>query len=137
MEPLVDYSTQARRTAPLVAATVCIVLFVLAAATKAPWYIWLFWCAATIGVIWALVANPRAGLSIHGGRLKAFHGAREIDIALDEITHVTIEKWSDGHDDVNLHLPRGEQLAVPGEALPPGQTLENALLAEGIEVRHL
>ncbi len=93
--------------------------------------------ACTLPLLWDLIKNPPAGLTLTQASLKWHSGTQTAEIALKEIELIRLDTRLDFSVRATVILKNGRKIRIPFEATPPHQTLENALHAKAIKTeRH-
>jgi hypothetical protein len=113
MSPIYAYRYSGRRTGSFVGLFFSLVFLPIAIFGQAPWYAFLPVVFAIGMCLWAVVRNPQYGSDLTAQRLTFFANGKTEAVAIDDIARMTISRWTDGPDEVALHLKSGSQVKVP------------------------
>ncbi len=92
---------------------------------------------ATLPVIWDIVKDTSAGLTLDRDCLRWHSGGREGEIDLNEIDFFRFDTRWDFSVRVSLMLRSGKRIRLPDESVPPHRAFENTLENAGFRVeRH-
>ncbi|MFV1600638.1 MULTISPECIES: hypothetical protein [unclassified Phaeobacter] len=85
--------------------------------------------------LWELWRNPTASLKLDATRLCWRNASGAVDLPINRISHVTLDRRWDFSHRATIHTEAGKRLRIPPDCLPPHQILEQALTAAGLPVR--
>ena len=127
-----EYHVTGRNPFYLIATLITVTLVAGAVVMGAPWWVLVLWglCAALL--VWRVVVNPRAGMSLDKAGLRIYGEGRSHIIALQDIVEVWITYESDGPDGVRVHLKDGTSIKLPAESYPSSRKLRAQLARFGI-----
>lgn len=120
------------------ALTLCVIWLVLLGALlflDAAWWIIAFLGAFTLPALWDLARDTQSGLDLSEHDLSWFTGRRSAGIALEDIDHMRLDTRLDFSVRASVVLKTGRKVRLPFECTPPHQAFEDALSAQGMQVR--
>ena len=126
-----DRGARRPATAAVLLAVWAVLLALWLVVDAAPWIVAAL-LAATAPAAWDYATDRRAGIEIDATHLRWWSGRHSGDAALGAIDHVRLERRFDLSMRARLALPDGRRVALPQDALPPVDDLEQALTQAGI-----
>lgn len=102
----------------------------------APWIMALL-ILPTLPAAWDVWANPSAGLRLDDTVLQWHSGRRSVEIRLDEIDCIRLDRRFDFSIRASVVPHTGRRIRLPVESSPPADLFESALTARGVRIeRH-
>jgi hypothetical protein len=109
---------------------VSILILGIAVRAESPWYVIAPVALALAMLVVAIILNPQSGSTLSAESLSFFHGGKEETILLADVATMKVSRWTDGPDQVTLHLKSGRVVDVP--SLCADSKLVQALQGLGI-----